>query len=86
MKFLFEKTHGIIFGVGAVAGAAVLKAIASPQARQLVVSGIAKGILAKDAIMEEVTNIREDAEDIYNEAKNEAKMTCDAEVVEVVAE
>lgn len=61
------------FGIGAVAGAVALTAAKTPCARNLAVKGLAKGMMAKDSVMEVVTNIQDEAEDICAEARAVAK-------------
>ncbi len=71
------KEKNIIFAVGALAGAALITFLRTKTARELAVKGLAKGITAKDCIIEEVANIREEADDICNEAKAAAKTDCE---------
>lgn len=81
----FEKEKAIIFGAGVVAGLVGLKIAKCPKARAYAVKGLAKGMQAKDAVMEEVTNMRQEAEDICSEAKVMAQQnseTVEAEIVE----
>ncbi len=73
-----RKEHKIIFAVGAVAGAALISFLRTKSARELAVKGLANGIIAKDNIIEEITNIREEADDICNEAKAVAKADCES--------
>ncbi len=76
-----SKETGIIFAIGAVAGAALLTFLKTKSARDLAVKGLAKGMMVKDCVIEEVANIREEADDICNEAKSVAKADCDTTVV-----
>lgn len=70
---------------GAVAGVLGLKVVKSTKTRQIAVKTLAKGLQAKDCVEEHIANFREDAEDIYAAAKEEAKKTCE-ETVETVEE
>lgn len=66
-------------GIGAVIGAVAFTAAKTPKARDLAVQGIAKGMMAKDSVMEVVTNMQDEAEDICAEARAvaKAKSECD---------
>lgn len=66
---------------GAVAGIVGYKVVSAKKTRQLAVKTLAKGLQTKDVIDEKVANFREDAEDIYACAKEEAKKA--SEPVEV---
>ncbi len=83
----FDKDKGIIFGLGAVAGIALVKILKTKTVRDMAVKSLAQGIIAKDKIAEEVANIREEADDICAEAKLAARKgccdeTCDCECEE----
>ena len=56
-----------------------MKLLKTKKARDLAVKGLAQGIMVKDCVIENAMNIREEAEDICNEAKAVAKETCDCE-------
>ena len=73
MKDYLNKENGIILAIGAVAGIAITKLLKTDKARELTVKGLAKGIQTKDSITECLTNIKEEADDICNEAKSKAK-------------
>ncbi len=73
-----NKEKNIIFALGAIAGAAVITFLRTKKAHDLAVKGLAKGITVKDCIVEEVANIREEADDICNEAKAVAKTDCES--------
>lgn len=77
MNDLFKKESGVIFLAGALCGAVGLEFAKTEKARKLLVKVIAKGMIAKDCITENVANIREEAEDVCNEARNIAKQNCD---------
>ena len=65
--------------LGAVIGAAVVTLVKTPKARELAVQGLAKGMMAKDCVMETVTNIQDEAEDICAEARAVAKENSDCD-------
>ncbi len=71
MKFLHHrpKLHGFIMGViAAVIGARFLK---SKTAHKLAVRGTAEGLRLKSDALRKFEEIREEAQDIYEEAKRE---------------
>ncbi len=78
LKFI-TKQHKLIFAAGAATGVAVLGFLKTKKARELAVKGVASGIMLKDKVLENVANIREEAEDICSEAKTVAKADCECE-------
>ncbi len=76
---LFGKEKMGIFVGGIVVGVVGAQLAKTKKVRSCVVKGLAQGYMAKDSIMEEVTNIKEEAEDICNEAKAQAKSACNCE-------
>lgn len=74
-----KKDNIIIFTVGIVSGLVGLKVGKSKKMRELVVKTLAKGMMVKDSVVEEYTNIREEADDICEEAKSLAKENSFAE-------
>ncbi len=72
-----RKEHKVIFAVGAVVGAAIITFIKTKKAHDIAVKGLAQGMMVKDSLLEEVSNIREEADDICNEAKIVAKANCE---------
>lgn len=68
--------HGGIFSAGVLFGTAGIKILSSKDARKVYTKCTAAALRAKDCIMEVVTKIQENAEDILEEAKemNEAAM------------
>ena len=78
MKQYFGKENRIIFAVGAVVGMATLTFLKTKKARELTVKGVASGMMLKDKVMENVANIKEEAEDICTEAKIVAQADCDS--------
>ncbi len=71
------KERGLIFAAGATAGLAVLKVLKTKKARDIAVKSVASTIMLKDKVLENVANIREEAEDICAEAKCVAKNDCE---------
>ena len=67
-KKIDAKTTGI-FAVGVLLGTAGVKLLSSRDARKVYTHGTAAALRAKESIMKTVTNIQENAEDIYAEAK-----------------
>lgn len=70
---IFTTIKSAAFLGGAVVGAVGMQALQSDVLRKVAVSGIAKGIILKDAVVEQMTNLKEEAEDIYAEAQEKAK-------------
>ena len=77
MKHYFEKECRNVFAVGACFGVVVLAFLKTKKARELAVKGVANSIMIKDKVMENVANIKEEAEDICAEAKKVAQDDCD---------
>ena len=76
--------HLGLFAAGVLFGTAGLKILSSKDAKK-VYSHTAAVLRAKDCVMQAVTNVREDAEDVYADAKdiNERRAAEeDAEVIE----
>lgn len=69
MDDLFKKENLLIFTGGIVTGIIGLKVAKTEKTRKTLVKTLAKGMMAKDCVMEEYVNIREEAEDICAEAK-----------------
>ncbi len=76
-----KKECAICFLAGAAAGVAAFKLVKTEKARKLAVQGIAHGMMAKDCVMEEVSNLREEAEEICSEAREVAKKKSDCDCV-----
>ena len=76
LKKLDGKKTGI-FAAGVLFGTAGIKVLASKDARKVYTQCTAAVLRAKECVMKTVTNIQENAEDIYEEAKqiNEAEET-----------
>ncbi|MEI3229405.1 MAG: DUF6110 family protein [Lachnospiraceae bacterium] len=76
----FKKNDGKktgIFAAGVLFGTAGIKLLSSKDAKKVYTKCTAAVLRAKECVMKTVTNIQENAEDIYEEAKqiNEAEET-----------
>lgn len=69
MDNFFKKDNILIFAGGIIAGVVGSKLIKTQKVRNAAVKTLAQGMIAKDCVVEEYTNIREEAEDICAEAK-----------------
>ncbi len=77
MLHWITKERKLIFAAGAASGVALLGLLKTKKVRVLTVKGVAGGIMLKDKVLETATNIKEEADDICNEAKVAAKRDCD---------
>ena len=68
MKFHIEDTAKM-FGYGVLFGTAGIKVLSSKDAKKVYTHTTAAVLRAKDSVMETVTTVRENAEDIYADAK-----------------
>lgn len=78
-----------LFAAGVLFGTAGLKILSSKDAKKVYSHTTAAVLRAKDCVMQAVTNVRENAEDIYADAKdiNEARLAAqEAAVVEDASE
>lgn len=73
MLQIFGTVKVATFVGGAVAGALGVTALKSETARNLAITGIAKGILLKDSLAEKFSDMVDSAEDIVAEAKEKAQ-------------
>ena len=81
--------HLGLFAAGVLFGTAGLKILSSKDAKKVYSHTTAAVLRAKDCVMQAVTNVREDAEDVYADAKdiNERRAAEeDAEVIEDASE
>ena len=78
-KINVQKTG--IFAAGVLFGTAGVKILASKDAKKVYTQCTAAALRAKECVMKTVTNIQENAEDIYAEAQqiNEERAAADAE-------
>lgn len=69
------------FAAGVLFGTAGIKALSSKDAKKLYTNATAAVLRAKECVMDTVTTVQENAEDIYEEAKqiNEERAAQDAE-------
>lgn len=92
MSNLFKKIDGKktgIFAAGVLFGTAGIKLLTSRDAKKVYSHGTAAVLRAKDCIMKTVTNVQENASDIYAEAKQinaDREIEAEAQVVEDEAE
>ena len=73
----FNTKHSGLFAAGVVFGTAGIKVLSSKDAKKLYTNCTAAVLRAKDCVMKTVSKVQENAEDIYEEAKqiNEAEET-----------
>lgn len=80
--------HPGLFAAGVLFGTAGIKALSSKDAKKLYTNCTAAVLRAKKVVMDTVTTIQENAEDIYADAKqiNEDRAVAEEAVVDVVEE
>lgn len=80
LKKLDAKTTGI-FAAGVLFGTAGIKILTSKDAKKVYTHCTAAALRAKECVLKTVTNLQENAEDIYAEAKviNDERAAADAE-------
>lgn len=78
--------HCGLFAAGLAFGTAGIKILASKDAKKVYANCTAAALRAKDCVMKTVTNIQENAEDIYEEAKNINEDRAAAEAAEEFAD
>ena len=92
MSNFFKKIDGKktgIFAAGVLFGTAGIKLLTSRDAKKVYSHGTAAVLRAKDCVMKTVTNVQENARDIYAEAKQinaDREIEAEAQVVEDEAE
>ena len=89
MSNFFKKIDGKKTGIFAAGGTAGIKLLTSRDAKKVYSHGTAAVLRAKDCIMKTVTNVQENASDIYAEAKQinaDREIEAEAQVVEDEAE
>ena len=92
MSNFFKKIDGKktgIFAAGVLFGTAGIKLLTSRDAKKVYSHGTAAVLRAKDCVMKTVTNVQENASDIYAEAKQinaDREIEAEAQVVEDEAE
>ena len=92
MSKFFKKIDGKktgIFAAGVLFGTARNKVLRSRDAKKVYSHGTAAVLRAKDCVMKTVTNVQENASDIYAEAKQinaDREIEAEAQVVEDEAE
>ena len=65
----FEKKHTLLFLAGVLFGTAGIKLLSSKDAKKVYTKCTAAFLRAKDSVMDTVTTIQENANDVYEEAK-----------------
>ena len=80
--------HPVLFAAGVLFGTAGIKALSSKDAKKLYTNCTAAVLRAKKVVMDTVTTIQENAEDIYADAKqiNEDRAVAEEAVEDVVEE
>lgn len=92
MSNFFKKIDGKktgIFAAGVLFGTAGIKLLTSRDAKKVYSHGTAAVLRAKDCVMKTVTNVQENASDIYAEAKQinaDRENEAEAQVIEDEAE
>ena len=76
--------HLGLFAAGVLFGTAGLKILGSKDAKKVYSHTTAAVLRAKDCVMQAVTNVRENAEDVYADAKNINKHRAEADAAEVI--
>ena len=78
--------HIGLFAAGVLFGTAGLKLLGSKDAKKVYSHCTAAVLRAKDSVMQTVTNIRENAEDVYADAKDINARRAEAEAAAVIAD
>ena len=78
--------HIGLFAAGVLFGTAGLKLLGSRDAKKVYSHCTAAVLRAKDSVMQTVTNIRENAEDVYADAKDINDRRAEAEAAAVIAD
>ena len=78
--------HIGLFAAGVLFGTAGLKILGSKDAKKVYSHCAAAVLRAKDSVMQTVTNIRENAEDVYADAKDINDRRAEAEAAAVIAD
>ena len=73
-----------LFAAGVLFGTAGIKVLSSKDAKKVYTHTTAAVLRAKDSVMETVTTVRENAEDIYADAKAINERRAEAEAAAVV--
>ncbi len=72
-----------LFAAGILAGTAGLKLLSSKDAKKAYTHATAAALRAKDCVMQTVTVVRENAEDVYADAKQINEVRAEAAAAEV---
>lgn len=76
--------HAGLFAAGVLFGTAGLKILGSKDAKKVYAHTTAAVLRAKDCVMHAVTTIRENAEDVYADAKDINETRGEAEAAEII--
>ena len=76
--------HIGLFAAGVLFGTAGLKILTSKDAKKVYSHTTAAVLRAKDCVMQAVTNVREDAEDVYADAKEINRLRAEEEAAAVI--
>lgn len=76
--------HLGLFAAGVLFGTAGLKILGSKDAKKVYSHTTAAVLRAKDCVMQAVTNVRENAEDVYADAKDINEHRAEADAAEVI--
>ncbi|MFI3312776.1 MAG: DUF6110 family protein [Eubacteriales bacterium] len=74
-----KKDCNICLAVGLCVGLVATKILKAKKTRKFAVKAVAQGMMMKDSVMEEITNLKDEAMDIYEEAKVESVKACECE-------
>ena len=69
-----NKTNAV-FAAGVAVGVSLFEVLKTKKVRELTVNTLANGRILKDKVLEEVSNIREESDDIYEAKKIETNST-----------
>ena len=83
---MFDTKKLALFLGGVVFGSAGFKVLPSKDAKKVYSHTTAAVLRAKDCVMQAVTNVREDAEDVYADAKDINERRAAEEDAEVIAD
>ena len=73
-----------LFAAGVLFGTAGIKLLGSRDAKKVYAHTTAAVLRAKDCVMQAVTNVRENAEDVYADAKDINERRAEADAAEVI--
>ncbi len=74
-----KKDCNICLAIGLGLGVVVPRILKAKKTRVFAVQTMAKGLILKDKVKEQVANLKDEAMDIYEDAKAESVQTCDCD-------